>query len=317
MQMRKKPGRDDPQPMVGRILRLHDGVEIRLLRMVCDTHRAGWEAQIYQAVDIREPARKYAVKRYGGAETTQEVRDRALQNARRAYRIGSLLDHPGIAATIDLVDDLFLVTEWIEGITLSRIMRAKKYRSKMAWRWIVALGETLTALTDGLAVKRPGCGHGDVQPTNLILQQGRQMPLKLIDLDYVGRSIRRPGPVSAAGLAWTRQVGRGVLKPPEYALGSEPFLDTCSDCFSYGLIVFWLLRRTPAFGQPDEYQQKVLALARGEETSDAMGYPSGIWEMREDPLGRLLMRMTAFDRNARFASVADALAALKSIVPAG
>lgn len=302
--------------MIGKVLRLRDSQEIRLVRLVNETRRRGWEAQVYQAVDPQTPEKKFAVKLYGGLEVTGDAYERACEKASRAHRLGCHLDHPGIVATIDLVERRFLVTEWIEGPRLSQAVIAGRYGSQMARAWILALGEALAALTDGLAVIRAGAGHGDVQLTNVILQAGsNKTNLKLCDLDYVGKSFQRPNPTSASSLAWTERFGRKVLKSPEYALGTEGFLDTCSDCFSFGLVAFWLLYRTPAFETPDEYRQKVLALAAGRGKHTSMGYPSGVWALRKNPLGRELMRMTAFDRRDRYASVADALAALKQVLP--
>jgi len=310
------PEPDASKALIGKTLRLRDGREIRLARLVNDTRRRGWEAQVYQAVDSQTPEKKFAVKLYGGLEVAGDVYDRACEKASRAYRLGCHLDHASIVATIDLAEHRFLITEWVEGPRLSQVVLAGKYRPQMARAWILALGEALAALTEGLAVIRTGAGHGDVQLTNVILKSGsHNMNVKLFDLDYVGRSFQRSDPGSAASLAWTERFGRKVLKPPEYALGTEGFLDTCSDCFSFGLVAFWLLRRTPAFKKPAEYRQKVSALAEGRGGCASMRYPSGVWELRKDPLGRELMRMTAFDRRDRFQSVADALAALKQVLP--
>ena len=302
------PEQDAPSSLLGKELRLHDGREVRLARLVNDTRRRGWEAQVYQAIDLQTPEKKLAVKFYGGAH------ERACNNAKRAYDVGNLLDHPGIVGTIDLVEDRFLITEWIEGVKLSKVMLAGKYPPKFARMWILALGEALAALTEGLSAKRVGLGHGDVQPTNVIIRRGpNKRELKLFDLDYVGKNFQRNAPDSSSGLAWTERVGRKVFKPPEYALGTESFLDTCSDCFSFGLVAFWLIRRNPAFKQPEEYREKILALANGGAGNAAMGYPSGVWEIRTHPVGRVLMRMTAFDRRDRFDSVADALDALRRV----
>ncbi len=301
--------------IIERKLRLKNGELIRCERLIHDNRRPGWESQVFEAVGSADPRQKFAVKWYGGSLLPDAKKPRAQYNARRAFSIGRLLGDINTARIIDLVDEVFLVTEWVNGPNLGQVMLSGKYSRTRAESWVLAIGEALAGLTEALTPRRAGCGHGDVQPSNILLDSDRgRRAVKIVDLDYMGRSVPRPEPLTEADLAWAKEVGQMVLKPPEYALGTA-FLDTCSDVFSYGLIACWLLQGAPAFNEKDEYFRKILMLAEGQRANNINGWPSGVWALRQNPLGKVLMGMTAFQREKRYRSVAEAHAALKALLP--
>lgn len=179
--------------------------------------------------DSGEPV---AIKRIGsGRNPTKKAR----QRFRKEARLLAELRHPGIARFIDIGDDgdnQFLVTEYVEGETLSAI---SEVRGPLPERDAVQMmAELCRALVD---VHGNGIVHRDVKPDNVMVVRGTSPPrIKLLDFG-VARHLDEEG-----SLAMTREgaiLGTPLYMSPEQAKGRA--VDTRSDVYAIGVTLYQLL----------------------------------------------------------------------------
>lgn len=199
----------------------------------------------------------------------------AIERLLREARVGGLLRHEAIVATLDVErdeDGWFLVLEYVDGPTLSAVLaHAAAHDTHLPVGVAFDLVEALLSALAYAHGVRDEAGqplqlvHGDLSPANVLLTQKGQLKVA----DFGGAS----STVSAA-----RSEGRGTpgFGAPEVARG-EP-LDVRADVYSAGAIARALFERT--------------------ELHDAAA------------LLAVLRRATAAEREARFPDIASFAAAL-------
>jgi len=165
----------------------------------------------------------------------------AIERLLREARVGGLLRHESIVATLDVERDelgWYLVLEYVDGPTLAAVLAGAAARPipvAAAFDMMAALGAGLRhahALTD--SQRRPlGLVHGDLSPANLLLTRKGQLKIA----DFGGAS---------SALAPTETLGG--LGTPGYCAPEvsrrEP-LDQRADVFSAGAIGRALFACTP------------------------------------------------------------------------
>jgi predicted Ser/Thr protein kinase len=187
---------------------------------------SGGAATVFLAEDERLD-RKVAVKRLHGAEVTEET----AQRLRREARIMASLHHPNLVSVYDMLtedDDLFLVMEYIEGETLSQVLRAGPLAPERVLELLWPVAEALDE------AHRHGVVHRDVKPSNILV--GSAGMVKLADL----------------GLATAAEITR--ITPPGSILGTPAYMAPeqarpvpCTpavDVYSLATIVFEALSGT-------------------------------------------------------------------------
>jgi serine/threonine protein kinase len=168
-------------------------------------------------------------------------------------RIASNIDHPNVAHIIDLGeenDTLYLVMEWIDGDSLSKLNRAAHKKGKR-----LPVGVILRILADvsgGLHAAhqlrgRDGTGlgvvHRDVSPQNILITS--KGTAKLIDFGVAKARDRVAGDTSAGQLK-----GKIHYMAPEQALGRS--VDRRADVWSVGAVAYHLLSGVPPFDGANE-----------------------------------------------------------------
>ena len=184
-----------------------------------------------------------------------------LERFRREARAASALNNPHICTVYDIdehAEQPFIVMEYIEGQTLKeRIVGAGLVPARGRPRGSPLPTDTLLDLgiqiADGLeAAHSKGIIHRDIKPANIfvtvrgeakILDFGlaKRLPQEAGDAGLTGDSATGETPLTGRGLA----AGSLEYMSPEQARGES--LDTRTDLFSFGAVLYEMVTGRPAF----------------------------------------------------------------------
>jgi serine/threonine protein kinase len=199
----------------------------------------GGMGEVYRARD-RRLDRDVAVKVIAPAIAADPDRlRRFLQEAQSA----GALSHPNILAIHDIGERQgapYMVSELLEGESLRERLRIGKLSTTKAVDYARQIAAGLAA------AHAKGIVHRDIKPENLfITRDGR---VKILDFGLAKVSARAQ---AAAGETQTLMTDPGTAlgtmayMPPEQVRGQD--VDSCSDIFSFGCVLFEMLAGEPAF----------------------------------------------------------------------
>ncbi|MGE0101224.1 MAG: protein kinase [Blastocatellales bacterium] len=264
---------------------------------------AGGMGEVYRARDTRLD-REVAIKVLPADFANNEDR---LQRFEQEARATSALNHPNILTVYDFgshEDSPYLVMELLEGEEL----RAQLNEGAIAPKTAI---EYARQIADGLAAAHAkGIVHRDLKPENLfITKDGR---VKILDF---GLAKLRPQPTMNAGSEVQTQkkitdpgtvMGTVGYMSPEQVQGKD--LDHRSDIFSFGLILFEMLRGERAF-QRETMAETMTSILKEDppELSEANAKIS-------PQLERLVRRCLEKKPERRFQSASDLGFALESLM---
>ncbi len=189
---------------------------------------------------------------------------------------------------------LFMVTEYVHGEDLSDLIA---HRSRLEPAEVVhIMRQVLSSLREAHTA---GLLHRDIKPANIRIYDYMGDPLRVKVLDF---GIAKPLQSDSPGLTADGEVV-GTLKymSPEQLLASD--LAPSSDIYSLGVVAFeMLLGRSGVHGSRLSDQMERLV----------SGHVFSVPELQRigTDLGRVLDRMAARDRNERFQTADEVLAAL-------
>lgn len=198
---------------------------------------AGGMGEVYLAHDTRLD-RQVALKVLTGAENAHDIRRRLHREAQAAAR----LNHPGIAAVHDVIDEgdrCFIVMEYVEGRSLDALSDAR-----------MPVGQALdiaAQLAEALAYAHAhGVVHRDVKPANVRVRPDGCA--KLLDLGIA--RLARAGAGGSAGASTTVAIqGTPSYMAPEQLAGGA--VDARADIYSLGVLLFDVLAGRPPFLAPN------------------------------------------------------------------
>jgi serine/threonine-protein kinase len=220
-------------------------------------------------------------------------------------RIASRIEHANVAQILDVGEQheiTYLVMEWVDGDSLSRLYRALKKKNVA-----LPLNVLLRIVADacgGLHAAHElkdehgallGVVHRDVSPQNILVSQ--RGVAKLIDFG-IAKARDRVIVDTNAGLL----KGKIHYMAPEQALGN--FVDRRADVFAVGALLHHMLSGAPPFDGPNQ----LAVLNR--LTSNAP--PSPLPETVPHVVAAIVKRSLAFSPDDRFATAADLQHAIES-----
>ena len=191
-------------------------------------------------------------------DPTAEQLPEFVARFRREAVAGAHVQHPNIASATDFgqLEDgsYFLVQEYVPGLTLNRVIAGGRLPSLRAVNITRKLAFALGAAHD------VGIIHRDLKPSNVILVEGTDDVVKLIDfgfakLRFADMPTLAPPPdepvvperlLTAAGVV----LGTVAYMAPEAALGMSA-VDQRSDLYALGLILYELLAGVHPFDATD------------------------------------------------------------------
>jgi len=274
---------------IGNLARQRVGTMIQGKYRVDAVLGAGGMAVVYKATHRNR--KEFAIKMLR-AEVSgdEELRRRFL---REGYAANSV-KHPGVVSIVD--DDVdehgcaFLVMELLEGDSIDDILA--KLGGNMAGPPAFAI---VIQLLDVLAAAHAkGILHRDIKPANVFLTTSGEVKV----LDFGIAKVRDAASgiqTTATGAAY----GTPAFMSPEQALGKTKEADARSDVWQCGAALFTML--TGHFVHEAETPQHLLVLAATQPPRSI----TTVIPALPPPLGAVVDRALAFDKDARFATAAE------------
>jgi len=259
---------------------------LRILRRLAGDAESGVYKAFHTALD-----RIVALKLFS-PEVVASRRDDVLQ-ALKGARVAARLDHPNIVRVFNVGIHEgwhFVEMEYVDGLPLSQILRARKVIPVDEAADIVRqVGKALQAIHE------MGLVHGDVRPEKILVRKAR-----VAKLTGFGRS----GGVGAAKVAPDASLDELFYTPPEALRGEA--LETRSDIYSLGMVLF----RAVTGRLPFETANRVELIKRQclEDPPDPCEVNHNVPRM----VGDIILRMLSKYPAGRFAGAAAFVAALDS-----
>jgi serine/threonine protein kinase len=271
------------------------------------------EAALELHTDGTEPTEEAAYERVVALKRLlpDAARDRRrLDMFLREAKLAKLLDHPNVVRAFDygeLDGELFLAMEYVEGQSLSRVLKALaeekgELGTSLAAHVLAEVCEGLHAAhelrdEDGQSLNLV---HRDVSPQNVML--GYDGHVRLLDFGVAkieAESVTKTGEVK----------GKTAYMSPEQAMGDA--IDRRSDLFGVGAVLFECLALRRMWGDGTDMDViRKLALEKPPRLEDAV--PSA-----PAPLCALYTRLVAREAKERPATAHDVAEELRKLVPEG
>ncbi|HME10255.1 MAG TPA: protein kinase [Bryobacteraceae bacterium] len=226
----------------------------------------------------------------------------APRRARFAQEAKALaaLNHPNILSIFDFGEDdgqVFIVSELVEGESLRAIIDRGPISARRAVDIAIQIAEGLAAAHSLNIV------HRDLKPENVMVTSSGQV--KLLDFGLAKQNtVEQDRTASMALSAPGTVMGTAGYMSPEQVRG-EP-VDTRSDIFSFGCVLYEMLRGKRAFKAPSGVETMHAILhADPEEFDDDVKLPPA--------LGVIVRRCMEKQPGRRFQSAADLAFALRAL----
>lgn len=179
----------------------------------------GGSSSVYLAEDI-SIGKKWAVKYLPCDDDTVWL-------AQNEINMMIMLDHgmfPRIVDAWQEQDGYYIVSDYIEGTTLDRVIRKKKVSRRILAGWWLDLAGAIKYLHD----RKPSILYLDLKLENIMLKKDGS--LKLIDFGIAGRIAERGSLYGTPGYA-----------APEQYYNRGEFLDERTDIFAFGMLMYAMI----------------------------------------------------------------------------
>lgn len=278
---------------------------------------AGGMGQVYLARDSRLE-RKVALKLLLDERTKDDQR---LLRFGQEARAASALNHPNIITIYEIGDydsTHFIATEFIEGLTLRKILAEGKMPVVAALDVAIQVASALSAAHEA------GIIHRDIKPENVMLR--RDGIVKVLDFGLAklvetgtgsgewgvgdGESSSLPtseAPFGASPLQTDpgTVMGTATYMAPEQARGWR--VDARADIFSLGVVLYEMVAGRPPFDGPTPIDIMTQVLDRDPRPLTSFSYGAPV------ELQRIVAKAMRKDREERYQTIKDMLIDLKSL----
>lgn len=252
-----------------------DALVLGRYRIVREVGRGGMGV-VFEALDL-ELGRRVAVKRLKGVDLDGEASQRLLREARSAAR----LDHPHIAAILDVGADV-LVMQFVDGVALDVAVGDDAMR---AVRFVRDAARAVHFAHEH------GIVHRDLKPQNLLVASERVF---VTDFGLAKDLRERDARLSRSG----HVLGTPETMAPEQAEGRVHDVDARSDVWGLGATLYRVLVGAAPFRGDD-----VLAVLRAVTDAEPRR-PRSIRPALSRDLENVVLKCLAKEKDARYASAA-------------
>jgi serine/threonine protein kinase/TolB-like protein len=253
---------------------------------------AGGMGEVYLAEDTRL-RRKVALKVIGRNFNLDE---RGLRRFEHEAQAASALNHPNIVTVYEFgqTEGLrFIASEFIDGITLRKKVRAGKLELNAALDIAIQMASALAAAHDS------GIVHRDIKPENVIVRTDGLVKVLDFGIAKLGSSQNNSATVTSSISEPGMVVGTAKYMSPEQARGLE--VDARTDIFSLGSVIYELFTGKHAFG--GETSSDVIAEILKAEPAPPLELAPDLPYEVERIIGKALRK----EREQRYQSVRDLL----------
>jgi serine/threonine protein kinase/tetratricopeptide (TPR) repeat protein len=172
----------------------------------------------------------------------------------------ALMDHPNIARVLDAgvaADGRpFFVMDLVKGEPITHFCDGRKFTPRERLELFVPVCQAIQH------AHQKGIIHRDIKPSNVlvVLQDGRAVP-KVIDFG-VAKAIGQPLTELSLNTSFGTVIGTPQYMSPEQATFNNLDVDTRSDLYSLGVLLYELLAGSPPFAKEDLEKAGVLEMLR-------------------------------------------------------
>ncbi|HEY1685363.1 MAG TPA: bifunctional serine/threonine-protein kinase/formylglycine-generating enzyme family protein [Tepidisphaeraceae bacterium] len=241
----------------------------RVLKLI----QRGGQGAVFLAIQLAT-GRKVAIKVLDCGPFIPPVK---YDRFEREVRALAVIDHPGIVRIIDkgrtAERSFFIAMDFIDGEQLEVYLQRS-----LANQWTVQqVVELFWKIAGALAeAHRQGFVHRDIKPSNILIDQ-RGEP-HILDFGLARLAVDDDGPAYTA----TRTgdvVGSVPWSSPEQVSGGSAKLDSSSDVYSLGVVLYTALAGHQPYELPKLLHEQVQRIC---ETK-----PAALWRIKTAPFGRI------------------------------
>lgn len=269
----------------------------------------GGMGQVYLAQDTKLD-RKVALKVLPPElAANQDRMRRFIQEAKAA----AALNHPNIAHIYEIGEETgvsFLAMEFIDGQTLSELIKSRRDELAKLLRYLQHVGEGLAK------AHAAGIVHRDLKPDNIMITRDGHAKILDFGLAKLVEPAEKPDPNSASEMATVilqqhstpgMVMGTVGYMSPEQAKGNIHEIDQRSDIFSFGCILFEVVTGQRAFAgvDPVDSLNKIIREPAPSVSEFNPAAPSD--------LQRIVRRCLEKDRDERYQTIKDVALELKAV----